>query len=258
MFTKIAAAAVALALFGPGASAAAAAPSPDPESGKVAGFTYGADEYNSYNAWSGGMLWIWQFSSQHIGYGGTPVAGQPFYLHAHTAIIGGYDVTGNVLMTVDQDAGSLPLRYTPTAAMPLTCYRTQFDPVQAVSPAACRATVTVESGQFLVSNLEPLVTGFGFDVLLPVTSDAATSGNAAMTAMWATEDVTLSIPNVMATVPVTVGAPPTKPLPKALRKYPKVKSLTPKVCTVKNHKVVVVKSGLCKLKGGKKIVKVRY
>ena len=64
----------------------------------------------------------------------------------------------------------------------------------------------------------------------------------------------------LATVPVTVPAAPTvtKPLPKKLRKYTKVKSLTPKVCTVKNRKVIVKKSGLCKLKGGKVVVKKRY
>lgn len=260
MFTKLAAIVAGLTL---GASpAAAAVPGPvNPEDGKIAGFTYGEEAYNSYTSWSGGMVWIWQFSAQHIGYQGSPVAGVPFYLHAHTAVIAPHSVTGNVLITIDQDAGGLPLRYSPSAAMPARCYLTQFDPVIGVSDRSCRADISVQSGQFVVSNLEPLVPGFGFDVLLPVVSDQ-TAGTAAMTAMWATEDVSLNIDNVMASVPLTVGPAPTKPLPKSLRSYPKVKSLTPKVCTVKSRQVVVKKSGLCKLKGTKKgkskVVKVRY
>ena len=253
--------------------AAAGVPGPiNPEDGKIAGFTYGADAYNSYTSWSGGMIWIWQFSAQHIGYQGAPAAGVPFYLHAHSAVIAPHAVTGNVLITIDQDAGGLPLRYSPSAAMPARCYLTQFDPVVGVSDRPCRANITVESGQFVVSNLEPLVPGFAFDVELPVVADTATSGTAAMTAMWASEDVGLNIDNVMASVPVTVGVNPnppnppatttTKPLPKALRSYPKVKTLTPKVCKVQSRKVVVTKSGLCKLKGTKgkkhKVVKVRF
>lgn len=240
------------------AGPASAVPAPDPETGKIAGFTYGEDAYNSYTAWSGSMLWIWQFSAQRIGYEGTPVAGRPFYVHAHAAMISPHSVTGDVLLTLDQDAGGLPLRYTPSSAMPLTCYLTQFDPVVSVSQVACRKSVSQESGQYVISDLAHLVPGFGVEVLVPVTADSATSGTAAMTAMWATGDVGLNTPNVMASVPVTVGPPPTKPLPKALRSYPKVKSLTPGVCAVKKHKVVVLKPGLCKLKGGKKVVKVRY
>ncbi len=259
MWGKAIAIAAGLCLFaGP---AAAAVPGPiNPEDGKIAGFTYGEDAYNSYTSWSGGMIWIWQFSAQHIGYQGAPAAGVPFYLHAHTAVIAPHSVTGNVLITIDQDAGGMPLRYSPSAAMPTRCYLTQFDPVVGVSDRPCRANITVESGQFVVSNLEPLVPGFGFDVLLPVVSDQ-TTGTAAMTAMWASEDVGLNIDNVMASVPVTVGAS-TWTMPKKLRSYSKVKSLTPTVCAVQKHKVVVKKSGLCKLKGTKKgkskIVKVRY
>lgn len=266
--TTVATIAVALTAVVP---ANAAAPGPiDPDTGKIAGFTYGKDAFNSYNAWSGGFLWTWQFSVQHIGYEGAPVAGKPFYLHANTSVIAPHAATGNVLVTIDQDAGGLPLRYAPSADMPITCTLTQFDPIVASADRPCRADVTVQSGQFVVSNLEPLVPGFGFNVEIPVVTDAPTSGNAAMTAMWASEDVTLSMNNVMASVPVTVAANPnppitrpvTKPLPKSLRKYPKVKSLTPTVCTVKKRKVTVLRPGTCTLKGtkhgGSKIVRIRY
>ncbi len=259
MWGKAIAIAAGLCLFaGP---AAAAVPGPiNPEDGKIAGFTYGAEESNSYLGWSGMTSWIWTFSMQHIGVSGSPAAGVPFYIHAHTAIVSP-DKVGDVMVTIDQDAGGLPLRYAPSAAMPAVCYYVQFDPVQVVAPTPCRDSITVESGQILVSKLEPLSPGFGFSVLLPVVVDAPTSGNAAMTAMWAT-GVRLNNQNVMASVPVTVGPAPTKPLPKALRSYPKVKTLTPKVCSVQKHKVVVKKPGLCKLKGTKKgkskIVKVRY
>lgn len=260
---------VSLALLAGGAPAMG--DTPDPATGKIAGYTYGESAYNSYTSWSGGFLWIWQFSSQHIGVAPNPVAGSAFYLHAHTAIIAPHNVTGNVLLTIDQDAGGLPLRVAPTASMPLVCSRTQFDPIVATSPATCRATVSLESGQYVVSNLEPLVPGFAFDVLVPVVVDSAATGTAAMTAMWASPDVTLSINNVMASVPVTVAAAPvtptptptpttpttpsTKPLPKKLRKYKKVRSLTPAVCTVANRRVVIHSHGLCKLKARKIVVK---
>ncbi len=265
MYAKSLAVAVCgLALMAPGPAAADAVPV-DPATGKIAGFTYGEDESNSYVSWSGGFLWTWFFSSQHIGVGPSPRAGVPFYLHAHTSVIAPHDVTGNVLLTVDQDAGGLPLRYAPSASMPLRCSRSQFDPVQSVTAIEC-PTVTQESGQFVVSKLEPLVPGFAVDIEIPVVADSPTSGTAAMTAMWATMDVTLSNNNVLATVPVTVGAAPTppvtqpviKPLPKKLRKFTKVRSLTPKVCKVQKRKVVVLKSGVCKLKGGKVVVKKRY
>jgi hypothetical protein len=50
----------------------------------------------------------------------------------------------------------------------------------------------------------------------------------------------------------------TKTLPEKLRKYTSVRSLTPRVCRVKNRKVIVKKSGLCRLKGGNVVVKKRY
>jgi hypothetical protein len=220
----------------------------DPASGKIPGYTYGADAFNSYTAWSGGMPWIWQFSSQHIGYPGNATAGQPFYLHAHTAVIAPHSVTGNVLLVIDQDAGGLPLRFDPSR--PTICTRGQFDPVQATTSIAC-TTVRAESGQWVVSNLEPVVPGFGIDVQVPFVVDKATSGTAAMTAMWATTDVSLSNRNVLATVPVTVSSPITRPVPKKLRKYKKVKSLTPAVCTVSKRTVVKVSGGTCALKGSK-------
>lgn len=247
--------------------AAAQAPGPvDPETGKIAGFTYGKDTYNSYTSWSGSFPWTWSFSSQHIGYQGQPVAGKPFYLHAHTSVVAPHSVTGNVLITIDQDAGGLPLRYTPSAAMPSKCTLVQFDPVIATTDRPCRSTVTVESGQFVVSQLEPLVPGFGFAVELPVTTASPTTGSAAMTAMWATDDVTLSTNNVPASVDLTVAPNPvvgtTRTLPKALRKYPKVKSLTPGVCTVAKRKITVRAPGLCTIKakmpGQSKVVKIRF
>lgn len=244
---------------------------PDPATGKIAGYTYGADAYNSYTAWSGGMPRIWQFSTQHIGVAPGAQAGSAFYLHAHTAVIAPHAVTGNVLITIDQDAGGLPLRVAPTASMPLTCSRTQFDPVVGTTSVPCRATVSLESGQYVVSNLEPLVPGFAFDVLVPVVADSAASGTAAMTAMWASPDVSLNINYVMASVPVTVASAPvtppptptttptpqvvTKPLPKKLRTFKKVRSLTPAVCTVVNHRVVIHTHGMCKLKARKVVVK---
>ncbi len=239
--------------------APAAAPGPiSPEDGKIAGFSYGEEAYNTYPGWLGSFPWTWNFSQQHIGYPGTAQAGQPFYLHANTALVSP-DAVGDVMITIDEDAG-MPLRYAPSAEMPLKCYYTQFDTVMNISETACRSSVTVESGQILVTKLEPLSPGFGLSVLVPVVTDKATTGTAAMTAMWAAPQVRLSTPNVLATVPVTVVPAPTvtKPLPKKLRKYKTVKSLTPKVCTVKNRKVVVRKSGLCKLKAGKVVVKKRY
>ncbi|MCU0296260.1 MAG: hypothetical protein MUD05_09440 [Candidatus Nanopelagicales bacterium] len=237
----------------------------NPEDGKIAGFVYGEEASNSYPGWLGTFPSTWTYSQQHIGYPGTATAGKQFYLHANTALVSP-DAVGDVMVTIDEDAGGLPLRYAPTADMPIKCYYTQFDTVMKVSETPCRSSVVVESGQILVSKLEPLSPGFGFSVLVPVVTDKATSGTAAMTAMWAAPQVHLATPNVLATVPVTVAANPdppapttiTKPLPKKLRKYPKVKSLTPKVCKVKNRKVVVLKSGVCKLKGGKVVVKKRY
>lgn len=241
-----------LVLLAPPAAAADTVPV-DPATGKIAGFTYGEDESNSYVSWSGGSLWTWFFSTQHIGHSSSPVAGQPFYLHAHSGVIAPHSVTGNVLLTIDQDAGGLPLRYTPSASMPMLCTRTQFDPVQSVTAIEC-PSVKAESGQLVVSKLEPLVPGFALDIEIPVVTDNPTTGTAAMTAMWATTDVTLNNNNVLATVPITVAAGPaqtTKPLPKRLRKAKKVHSLTPAVCKVKDRKVVVLKSGVCKLKGKK-------
>ncbi|MCB9430121.1 MAG: hypothetical protein H6524_15080 [Actinobacteria bacterium] len=245
-----------LALFAPSAQADTV----NPDTGKIDGYTYGTSEVNSYTAWSGGMLWIWFFSSQHIGVSPAPVAGVPFYLHAHTAVVAPHSVTGNVLMTIDRDAGGLPLRYAPTSTMPMRCYRTQFDPIISSTEIAC-PTVREESGSYVVSKLEPLVPGFGIDILLPVVVDNATSGTAATTAMWATTDVTLNNNNVLATVPVTVAANPnpptnqptlkTKKLPSKLRKAKKVHTVTPKTCSVTKKKVIFHKHKVCKLVGKK-------
>ena len=249
-----------VALMAPG-PAAAEVPGPiDPETGKIAGFTYGEEASNTYPGWLGTLPWTWTFSMQHIGYGpSAPVAGVPFYLHANTSIVSP-DAVGDVMVTLDEDAGGLPVRYAPTASMPIKCYYTQFDTVMKVSETPCRSSVTVESGQILVSNLEPLSPGFGLSVLVPVVVDTGSTGTAAMTAMWAAPQVRLSTANVLATVPVSVAPAPTvtKPLPKKLRKYTKIRSLTPKVCKVKSRKVVVLKHGTCKLKGGKVVVKKRY
>lgn len=278
MFGKSLVAVLALGLLVP---LPALAEAPDPTTGKIAGYTYGEEAYNSYTAWSGSFLWTWQFSAQHIGVAPGATAGTPFYLHAHTAIIAPHAVTGNVLITIDQDAGGVPLRVSPTASMPLVCSRAQFDPVVATTSVPCRANVTLESGQYVVSNLEPLVPGFGFDVLVPVVVDTAATGNAAMTAMWATPDVTLSTNNVMASVPVTVAAAPvpapvaptpvtptpvtptpapqtTRALPKKLRKYKKITSLTPGKCTVVKRRVVIHSHGVCKLKAHGIVVKKRW
>ncbi len=252
MFGKSLALVLAVGLLAP---APALADSPDPTTGKIAGYTYGADAYNSYVSWGGSSMQFWWFSAQHLGVAPGAQAGTPFYLHAHTAVLAPHSVTGNVLITIDQDAGGLPLRVAPTASMPLVCSLAQFDPVVATSSVPCRASVTLESGQYVVTNLEPLVPGFAFDVLVPVVVDTAATGNAAMTAMWATTDVTLSTNNVMASVPVTVGAAPppvTRSLPKGLRKYKKVKSLTPAVCTMSGRTVLKVGSGTCSLKGTKR------
>ncbi|HRY11379.1 MAG TPA: hypothetical protein P5544_15535 [Candidatus Nanopelagicales bacterium] len=253
-----------LALLAP----AAQADTVNSETGKIDGYTYGKSEVNSYTAWSGGMIWIWFFSSQHIGVSPAPVAGVPFYLHAHTAVIAPHDVTGNVLMTIDQDAGGLPLRYVPSAATPMRCSLSQFDPVQSTTPIPC-PDVSLASGSYVVSSLEALVPGFALDIEFPVVVDSPTSGTAAMTAMWATTDVGLSNNNVLATVPVTVAAnpnPPTNPtanptnptnptvtkkLPSKLRKAKKVHSTTPKVCKVHKSTVVFKKKGVCKLVGKK-------
>jgi hypothetical protein len=107
MFSKVASVVVGMALMAGGTPALG--DTPDPATGKIVGYTYGEDAYNSYTAWSGGMLWIWQFSSQHIGVAPGPSAETPFYLHIHTAVIAPDSVTGNVLLTLDQDAGGLPL-----------------------------------------------------------------------------------------------------------------------------------------------------
>jgi hypothetical protein len=242
----------------------------NPDTGKIDGYTYGEDETNSYPAWSGGTVWIWFFSSQHIGVSHSPVAGVPFYLHAHTAVIAPHAVTGNVVMTIDQDAGGLPLRYSPSAAMPMRCFRTQFDPVQASVEIPCPATIGVESGSFVLSNLEPLVPGFGLDIEFPVVVDNPTSGTAAMTAMWATTDVSLNNSNVLATVPVTVAPNPnppvtptnqptlkTKRLPKRMRTAKRVHATTPRTCSVVKKKVVFHKRKVCKLVGRKHGHKVR-
>lgn len=264
----------------------------DPSTGTIPGYTYGKTEYNHYSTWSGGFLMQWAFAAHHVGYSpAAPVAGTAFYLHAHTAVVSPHALTADVLITVDADAGGLPLRIAPTASMPLRCTRQQFDPVGGpATEVPCRDTVSVESGQMVVSRLEPLVPGFSFDVLIPVVADKAGSGTTAMTAMWAVPDVSLDNKNVTAAVPVTVVAapvgtpsspPPTapaptttppparvRPLPKVLRKYTRVRSRTPKICTVrkKSGKRVVVfrKQGLCKLRaskgpgGASRSYKIRY
>ncbi len=248
MYAKCAVAVLALTLVA--SPAVAAVPGPiDPEDGKIAGFTYGDEAYNSY---LGSGWWIWTFSAQHIGVQAGPVAGKPFYLHANASVVSP-DAVGSVMIAIDQDAGGLPLRYAPSASMPLKCYYTQFDPVMSVSETPCRSSVVVESGQILVTKLEPLSPGFGLSVLVPVVADSASSGTAAMTAMWAAPQVSLNTDNVLATVPVTVAKAPvvTKPIPKSLRNYGKVKSLTPAVCTVKKHKVVFKSAGVCKVRGTK-------
>ena len=72
---SLAAAVCGVALLAPGPAVADTVPV-DPETGKISGFTYGQDAYNSYVSWSG---WIYSFSAQHIGYGpGTPKAAVPF------------------------------------------------------------------------------------------------------------------------------------------------------------------------------------
>ena len=243
-----------LALLAP----AAQADTVNPDTGKIDGYTYGESPYNTYYYWG----WLYSFSNQHIGVSPAPVAGVPFYLHAHAAIVGP-DLTGNLLLTIDQDAGGLPLRYAPNSAMPMRCFRTQFDPIISSTEIACPATVGVENGSYVVSKLEPLVAGFGLDVLFPVVVDNPASGTAAMTAMWATTDVTLSNNNVLATVPVTVAANPnpptlkTKKLPSKLRKAKKVHSVTPKTCSVTKKKVVFHRHKVCKLVGRKHGHKVR-
>lgn len=251
----------------------------DPETGKIPGFTYGTTEYNTYPGWSGTFIWTWSFAAHHIGYGpSAPVAGVPFYLHAHVSVVSPTK-TGNVLITIDQDAGGLPIRYAPTATMPLRCSRGQFDPVQSRTDIPCRDTVALESGQLVVTKLEPLVPGFSLDVEIPVVVDSPTTGTAAMTAMWVSEDASLSNDNMLATVPVSVAPNPNptpipaptvikKPLPKKLKKYDVVRSRTPKVCSVKKigakRVVLVRKKGLCKLRGSKGpggrtlVVKIRY
>jgi hypothetical protein len=241
--------------------APAAAPGPiNPEDGKIAGFTYGEEAYNTYPGWLGSFPWTWNFSQQHIGYPGTAQAGQPFYLHANTALVSP-DAVGDVMITIDEDAG-MPLRYAPSAEMPLKCYYTQFDTVMNVSETACRGSVTVESGQILVTKLEPISPqASGSACSLPVVTDQGRhrhrrdDRHVGRSAGAPQQLRTSSRPS-----PSRSHAAPTvtKPLPKKLRKYKTVKSLTPKVCTVKNRKVVVKKSGLCKLKGGKVVVKKRY
>ncbi|HRY10828.1 MAG: hypothetical protein H6526_09440 [Actinobacteria bacterium] len=241
--------------------APATVPGPiNPEDGKIPGFTYGAEASNTYLIWynwSGQVFQRFPYSTQHIGVARKPTVGTPFYLHLHTGVVAPKTYAEGVVLTLHQDTGQLPLRYSPSKAMPLRCFRTQFDPLQSSTAIAC-PKVRVENCKFVVSNLEPLLPGYALDIEVPVVVDRATKGEAAMTAMWASPSSVLDSANVVATVPVTVARTVTKPLPKKLRKYKKVKSLTPKVCKVKKRKVVVKKAGLCKLKGGKVVVKKRY
>ena len=131
------------------------------ESGKIPGYTYGEDVSNFYTYWSGGWLWRYTFAMHHIGFSpATPVAGIPFYLHAHAALVAAHDRTGDVLIAIDQDAGGLPIRVVTSPAMPLRCSRGQFYPErQANVEIPCRPTVVQENGYLVVSQLEPLVPG---------------------------------------------------------------------------------------------------
>ena len=244
------------------------------EHGKIPGFTYGENVSNYYNYWSGGFLWRYTFAMHHIGVRpATPKAGIPFYLHAHVAVVAAHDRTGDVLIAIDQDAGRLPLRLATTSAMPLRCSRSQFYPEpRPPVEIPCRTTVSVESGYFVVSKLEPLVPGFQLEIEVPVVTDHATSGTAAMKAMWASQYLPDPL-NVSASVSITVAAG-TRPvagtykMPKKLRNYAKVRSLTPSVCKVKTvgakRVVKVRKHGLCTLRGTKspsgrtKTVRIRY
>jgi hypothetical protein len=184
----------------------------DPETGKVAGVTYGRDEANRYSTWSGTFLMTWTFALQHIGVGpGTPQAGAPFSVHAPTGVVAPHTVSGKVLLTVDRDAGGLPLRYRPGADLLMRCSLAQFDPVKTVTAIDC-PTVTQESGQFVVSTLEPLVPGFALDVQLPRRGRQPHLGHHAMTAMWATTDVGPTLDTILATVPVTVAPAPAPPV----------------------------------------------
>ena len=235
----------------------------DPESGRIASFAYGESKGNWYHT-GGYFPTVWPYSVQQLGAGPNPTAGVPFYLHARSRVIldPNERVAATVQFAIDQNAGGLTLRYAPSATMPMQCSRTQYRLPEAPVEIACPA-VSVENGQFIVSKAEPLDPNYSLDVLFPVVVDKAASGTAAMTARWVTGDVTLSVENVELTVPLTIAANPkptvtTKPVPKKLRRYKKVKSLTPKVCTVKKRKVIVLKSGVCKLKGGKVVVKKRY
>ena len=122
----------------------------------------------------------------------------------------------------------------------------------------------------MVSNLEPLVPGYGLDIEFAVVVDSPTSGTAAMTAMWATTDVTLNNNNVVATVPVTVAPNPNPPVtptnqptlktkkpPKKMRTAKRVHSTTPRTYSVVKKKVVFHKRKVCKLAGTKHGHKVR-
>jgi hypothetical protein len=242
------------------------------ENGEIPGFTYGKNVSNDYNYWSGGFLWRYTFAMHHIGFSpATPKAGTPFYLHAHVAVVAAHDRTGNVLIAIDQDAGGLPIRLAASSAMPLRCSRSQFYPEpRPPVEIPCRTTVSVESGYFVVSRLEPLVPGLQLEIEVPVVVDHATSGTAAMQVMWASQY--LPDPRtVYPSVPITVAAKPvagTYKVPKKLRNYAKVRSLTPSVCKVKTvgakRVVKVSKHGLCKLRGTKspggrtKTVRIRY
>lgn len=244
------------------------------EYGKIPGYTYGEGVSNNY--WYGSFMWV--FAMHHIGYSpAAPVAGVPFYLHAHVALVAAHDRTGDVLIAIDQDAGGLPIRLAASSAMPLRCSRGQFYPqAQPNVETPCRDTVSVESGYLVVSRLEPLVPGFQLDIEIPVVVDNPTSGTAAMQAMWASQYQPSPL-NVYPSVPITVvpnpnppqdppqnppqDPPGTKPvagtykLPKKLRNYAKVSSLTPSVCKVKKvgskRVVKVSRHGVCKLRGTK-------
>lgn len=182
--------------------------------GKIAGYTYGEDESNHYTEWSGYFPVRWEFASHHIGVAPGPVAGVPFYLHAHVAVVAPTGPGAKVLISIDQDAGGLPLRVASTAAMPLRCSRANFSAGEANYEVPCRSSVLAESGHFVLTQHEPLLPGFQFDVEIPVVVDNPTSGTAAMFAMWVDEwGYALDSNNILAAVPVTVAAAPAPPPP---------------------------------------------
>ena len=160
----------------------------------------------------GGMIWIWFFASQHIGVSPAPVAGVPFYLHAHTAVI------APRRRHRERARDHRPGRRRSAVAVCAECGHADALQPQPVRPGAVdrRSLPRCQPGK---RQLRRELTGStGSRVRpghrVPVVVDSPTSGTAAMTAMWATTDVGLSNNNVLATVPVTVAAnpnPPTRP-----------------------------------------------